>query len=65
MIATTIHTIRVVVIGLLQKSGHTLIEATQKWDSIYSKQYRDAKPNVTHAWVIGRYTFEFIKKGGD
>lgn len=65
MKTATIHTIRVVVIQLLEKSGHTPIQATEKWDTTYSEQFRIAKPNVTHAWVIGKYTLEFIKKGGE
>ena len=65
MLATNIHTIRVSVIALLKKAGYTPIEATQRWDTTYSRQYKDAPPNVIHAWVIGDYKLEFIKQGGN
>lgn len=65
MIATTTHTIRENIIRLLEKSGHTPLQAVNKWDNVYSKQYRDAKPGIAHVWIIGEYEFIFTKQGDE
>jgi hypothetical protein len=62
MIATQIRTIREEVILLLRKSGHSVIEAIEKWDRVYSVQYAQAQPGITHTWHIGDYEFEFTKQ---
>jgi hypothetical protein len=61
MIATKIQTIREAVIGLLKRTGHSQIEAVDKWDDVYSKLYASAKPGHKVIWHIGEYVFEFTK----
>jgi hypothetical protein len=63
MIATNIHIIRESVILLLRRNGYSVIEATDKWDRVYSVQYSQATPNVPHIWHFGEYELEFIKTG--
>jgi hypothetical protein len=65
MIATNIHVIRENVILLLRRSGYSVIEATEQWDSVYSKQYFRALPGHKYTWHIGQYTFEFTKQKGE
>jgi hypothetical protein len=62
MKATSEKTVHDAVIVLLRKAKHSPIQAEAKWDSVYSRQYHDAKPGVTHRWIIGAYTFEFVKQ---
>ena len=64
MVATSIQTIRQAIIALLRRSGHSPIEATNKWDKVYKRTIEHATPNVTHKLIIGKYTFEYTKKGG-
>lgn len=56
-----VHIIREAVILLLRQSGYSVIEAVDKWDRVYSPQYYQATPNVTHVWHIGGQALEFIK----
>jgi hypothetical protein len=56
-----VHIIREAVILLLRRNGYSVIEATDKWDRVYSVQYQQATPNVTHVWHIGGQALEFIK----
>jgi hypothetical protein len=61
MIAT-VPTIHKSVVFLLKKSGYGSLEAERLWDSVYSVQFQQAKPNVPHTWVIGEYSIEFTKR---
>jgi hypothetical protein len=63
MKTNNVHVIREAVIMLLRRNGHSVIEAVDQWDRVYSVQYEKASPNVTHCWIIGEYTFEFTKVG--
>lgn len=62
MFATKVQTIREHVIALLIRAGHSKIEAVDKWDDVYSREYYSAKPGVTVRWLIGEYEFEFTKR---
>lgn len=62
MIATSISSLRSVVIRLLREDGRTPIEAVELWDRVYSRQIQTAKPG-THKLLIGKYTLEYTKPG--
>ncbi len=63
MIANNVSVIREEVVKLLRHSGYNVIEATDLWNRIYSKEYFLAKPGRTTIWLIGEYQFTFTKQG--
>ena len=63
MIASNVSVIREEVVKLLRNSGYNVIEATDLWDRVYSREYFLAKPGRTTIWLIGEYQFTFTKQG--
>ena len=58
MIATRISSLRAAVIQLLRRNGNSPIDATDLWDTVYSKQIQNATPGI-HKLLIGEYVLEY------